>query len=62
MISGSNKYARAIRELQTSQRRLRGRQAPGTLIDITTGGTFVRSKGRTGAAASAGQRELPRWL
>lgn len=62
MISGSNKYARAIRELQTGQRRLRGRQAPGTLIDVTTGGTFVRSRAKTTTASSAGQRELPRWL
>lgn len=62
MISGSNKYAKAIRRLEQLERRNRGLAAPGTLTDVTTSGTHVRSRGRSGSSASAGQRAIPRWL
>jgi hypothetical protein len=62
MIQGSNKYARAIRRLETLERRNRSKIAPGTLVDVTTNGTHIRSRSRTGSTTSAGQRDIPRWL
>lgn len=40
-----NKFSRQFRELRQLQKRLRPGSVPGALVDVTTGGTFVRTLG-----------------
>ena len=61
MISGNNKFARAINSLDDRMSRIRPKQVPDALVDTTTNGTFVRAKRNPRARAGSGGGGVPRW-
>lgn len=57
-----NKFSRQIRGLRQLAKRLRPGSVPGALVDVTTGGTFVRQIGNRRGNNRTGGGGPSRWM